>query len=85
MPGRSGQVREAAIPALRQNLNTATHEVERAADPQTTAMIRVVAWVSLGALRPSENDFAMLRLMLLALLPQIGGIVLMIGRLGPQN
>jgi hypothetical protein len=40
-------------------------------------MIRVVA-----ERRPTENDFAMLRLMLLTLLPQVGGILLMIGRLG---
>jgi hypothetical protein len=29
---------------------------------------------------PSENDFAMLRLMLLRLLPQLGGLLLMIAR-----
>jgi len=31
-------------------------------------------------LRPSGDDFIMLRLILLALLPQIGGILLMVGR-----
>jgi hypothetical protein len=31
-------------------------------------------------LRPTPEDFAMLRLVLLALLPQIGGILLMVGR-----
>ena len=31
-------------------------------------------------LRPTLEDFAMLRLVLLALLPQIGGILLMVGR-----
>jgi hypothetical protein len=31
-------------------------------------------------LTPTGADFAMLRLILLALLPQIGGILLMIGR-----
>jgi hypothetical protein len=34
----------------------------------------------MGMLQPTENDFAMLRLTLLALLPQIGGILLMVGR-----
>jgi hypothetical protein len=29
-------------------------------------------------LQPTSNDFAMLRLVLLALLPQIGGILLMV-------
>ena len=31
-------------------------------------------------IRPAANDFAMLRLILLALLPQIGGILLMVSR-----
>ena len=33
-----------------------------------------------GWLRPTMEDFAMLRLVLLALLPQIGGILLLVGR-----
>jgi hypothetical protein len=39
-----------------------------------------VAWASHGALKPIGDDFAMLRLVLLALLPQIGRILLMVGR-----
>jgi hypothetical protein len=35
-----------------------------------------------GGLTPSEADLAMVRLLLLALLPQIGGILLMVGRGG---
>jgi hypothetical protein len=31
-------------------------------------------------LQPANNDFAMLRLVLLTLLPQIGGILLMVAR-----
>jgi hypothetical protein len=42
--------------------------VGQTADPQTDAAIRIVAWASLGALQPTGNDFAMLRLFLLALL-----------------
>jgi len=61
-------------------LDAAMHSVEKTADPQTDAAIRIVAWVSRGALQPSGNDFAMLRLVLLAMLPQIGGILLMVGR-----
>jgi hypothetical protein len=78
--GRFCREREAAVTERRQALDVAMRSVEQAADPQTEASIRIVAWASMGALRPTENDFAMLRLMLLALLPQIGGIVLMIGR-----
>ena len=51
-----------------------------AADPQTEAAIRIVAWLSGGTVPPRENDFAMLRLILLSLLPQLGGILLMVGR-----
>jgi hypothetical protein len=47
-------------------------------DPKTEAAIRVVAWVSGGHLHPTGDDFAMLLLILLALLPQLGGILLMV-------
>ena len=50
------------------------------ADPQTEAASRIVAWASLGAVKPSGNDFAMLRLLLLSLLPQAGGLILLVAR-----
>ncbi len=53
--------------------------VGQAADPPDAA-IRILAWVTHGALNPTGDDFAMLRLVLLALLPQIGGILLMVAR-----
>jgi hypothetical protein len=54
--------------------------VAQTADPQTEAAIKLVAWVSHGFVTPQADDFAMLRLVLLALLPQFGGILLMVGR-----
>jgi len=78
--GKFCREREATVNERRQALDAAMHSVERTADPQTDAAIRIVAWVSRGALQPTDNDFAMLRLVLLALLPQIGGILLMVGR-----
>jgi hypothetical protein len=78
--GKFCREREAAVNERRQALDIALRTVEQTADPQTQAAIHIVAWASLGALRPSADDFAMLRLMLLALLPQIGGILLMVGR-----
>jgi hypothetical protein len=78
--GKFCREREAAVNERRQTLDTAMRSVERTADPQTDAAIRIVAWLSRGALRPSDDDFAMLRLVLLALLPQIGGILLMVSR-----
>ncbi len=78
--GKFCREREAAVNERRQALDAAMHSVEKTADPQTEAAIRIVAWVSRGVLQPTDNDFAMLRLVLLALLPQIGGILLMVGR-----
>jgi hypothetical protein len=78
--GKFCREREAAVNERRQAMDVAMHSVEKTADPQTEAAVRVVAWVSRGLLQPTDNDFAMLRLVLLALLPQIGGILLMVGR-----
>ncbi len=77
--GRFCREREAAVAERQQAVVAAMNSVERIADPQTDAAIRLVAWLSHGALQPTGNDFAMLRLVLLALLPQIGGILLMVG------
>jgi hypothetical protein len=78
--GRFCRDREAAVAERRQILDSAMASVGRTADPQSDAAIRLVAWVSRGMLHPAADDFAMLRLVLLALLPQIGGILLMVGR-----
>jgi hypothetical protein len=78
--GKFCREREAAVNERRQALDTAMQAVGQTADPQTEAAIRIVAWASHGALQPTSSDFAMLRLVLLAMLPQIGGILLMVGR-----
>src|SRR5262245_53497769 len=78
--GKFCREREAAVNERRLALDTAMQAVAQTADPQTDAAIRMVLWASHGALQPTGNDFAMLRLFLLALLPQIGGILLMVGR-----
>jgi hypothetical protein len=83
--GKNCRQREDEVQLPRQKVEAAMHGVEQTADPQTQAAIRVVAWVSLGTLRPTENDFSMLRLLLLSLLPQLGGVLLMIGRLAPAR
>ena len=78
--GKFCREREAAVAERRQILDTAMSSVEQSADPQTNAAIKLVTWISDGLLRPAAEDFAMLRLILLALLPQIGGILIMVGR-----
>ena len=78
--GKFCREREAAVAERRQILDSAMTSVGQAADPQTDAAIKLVTWGSRGLLRPGPEDFAMLRLILLALLPQIGGILIMVGR-----
>lgn len=78
--GRFCREREQAVTERQRALDAALSSVEHAADPQTDAAIKIVAWLSAGTAKPAADGFAMLRLMLLALLPQIGGILLMIGR-----
>jgi hypothetical protein len=78
--GKFCREREAAVAERRQALDSASASVGQSADAQSDAAIRLVTWVSHGMLRPTLEDFAMLRLVLLALLPQIGGILLLIGR-----
>src|SRR5258705_6211267 len=74
--GKFCRERELAVNERRQALDTAMQAVGQTADPQTDAAIRIVAWATHRALQPTGNDFAMLRLVLLALLPQIGRILL---------
>jgi hypothetical protein len=78
--GKFCREREAAVVERRQVLDTAVASVGQSADAQSDAAIKLVSWLSHGWLRPTMEDFAMLRLVLLALLPQIGGILLLIGR-----
>jgi hypothetical protein len=78
--GKFCREREAAVAERRQILDAAMVPVRQTADPQMDAAIKIVAWVTFGTLRPTGDDFAMLRLVLLALLPQLGGILLMVSR-----
>jgi hypothetical protein len=66
-------------------LDAATQSVAQAADPQTVTAIKLVSWVTHGAVSPNENDFNMLRLMLLCLLPQLGGVLLLVARTGARR
>jgi hypothetical protein len=78
--GRYCREREQAVVDRRQALDAAMQTVAQAADPQALAAIKLVAWISHGAISPSENDFDMLRLALLCLLPQLAGVLIMVGR-----
>ena len=78
--GKFCREREQAVNDRRQSLDSALRTVEYNADPQTQAAIRIVTWLSAGTVKPNGDDFGLLRLILLTLLPQIGGVLLMIGR-----
>jgi hypothetical protein len=78
--GKFCREREAAVNERRSALDAAASVASRTADPQTEAASRIIVWLSAGLIKPSWDDFAILRLMLLALLPQVGGVLLMIGR-----
>jgi hypothetical protein len=78
--GKNCRAREDAVSDRRKALDAALATVEQSADPQIENAARVVSWVSAGLVRPSPNDLAMLRLILLAGLPQVGGILLMVAR-----
>jgi hypothetical protein len=78
--GKNCRAREEAVIERRRLFDQAMAQIVQSADPQIVAASQVVVWLSFGTMRPDGNDFAMLRLILLALLPQIGGILLMIAR-----
>jgi hypothetical protein len=78
--GRFCREREALVAERRQLLDAAMTSVGQAADPQTDASDQAGRVISGGMVRPAPEDFAMLRLILLALLPQIGGMLLLIRR-----
>jgi hypothetical protein len=59
-------------------LGVARSAVAAGADPQSQMTARLVAWLS--PWRPSGDDLALLRLSLLTLIPQLGGLVLLAGR-----
>ena len=61
-------------------MEAAKQTVAQAADPQAVAVTKLVSWVTAGAISPSENDFGMPRLTLLCLVPQLGGLLVMVAR-----
>jgi hypothetical protein len=58
----------------------ATSKVAAHAKPESADFAKLVAWLSIGAVRPSADDFDMVWLFFRTLLPQVGGLVLMLAR-----
>ncbi|WP_316178339.1 MULTISPECIES: hypothetical protein [unclassified Bradyrhizobium] len=78
--GRFCREREYTVTEARHALEVTVTNVGKTADPQAAAMVQLVTWASAGHVTPTEGDVGMLRLILMSLLPQIGGILLMLGR-----
>jgi hypothetical protein len=72
--------RQDAVADKQKKLEDARKAIADQADPQTKQMAKLVAWLTQGRLAPSADDLAMFRLTLLTLLPQVGGLVLMVAR-----
>jgi hypothetical protein len=53
---------------------------QRRGGPADRRRVKLIRWVTRGSVRPPADDFEMLRLFLMTLLPQLGGLVLMVAR-----
>jgi hypothetical protein len=78
--GKFCREREALVAERRRLLDAAMTSAGQVADPQTDASIKLLAWITGGIMRPGPEDFSMFRLIMFALLPQIGGLLLLVGR-----
>lgn len=83
--GRICREREQLVNDRQRVLDAALSSVEHASDPQADVAIKIVTWLSVGRLKPTADDFTMLRLVLVALLPQLGGLLLMISGRARRN
>jgi hypothetical protein len=72
--------REQDVAELKGQPAEAQKKVAAQAKPESADFAKLVAWVSMGALRPAADDFDMLWLLFRTLLPQVGGLVLMLAR-----
>jgi hypothetical protein len=60
----------------------ATAKVVAQARPESTDFAKLVTWISRGAVQPGAEDFTNRWLLFRTLLPQVGGLVLMLARRG---
>jgi hypothetical protein len=74
------KTRQAEVTKLEANQTQAAAKVAAQAKPESADFAKLVAWVSRGAIQPGTDDFTNLWLLFRTLLPQIGGLVLMLAR-----
>jgi hypothetical protein len=58
----------------------ARRNVAEQADPQVSKSAALIEWLTLGRLKSSPDDIAMWRLLLMVLLPQLGGLLFWVAR-----
>jgi hypothetical protein len=74
------QSRQAEVTKLEGKQTLATIKVASQAKPESADFAKLVAWLSNDTLHPGADDFDMLGLFFRTLLPQVGGLVLMLAR-----
>jgi len=74
------QSRQGEVTKLEAKQIQATNKVAAQAKPESTDFADLVAWGSRGTVQPTTKDFDMLWLFFRTLLPQLGGLVLMLAR-----
>jgi hypothetical protein len=74
------QSRQAEVSKLEAKQTLATVKVAAQARPESADFADLVAWASMGTVRPTVKDFDMLWLFFRTFLPQVGGLVLMLAR-----
>ena len=74
------QSRQAEVAKLEAKQTQVTNKVVAQAKPESADFAKLVMWLSNGALHPGADDFDMLWLFFRTLLPQVGGLVLMLAR-----
>jgi hypothetical protein len=74
------QSRQAEVSKLEAKQTQAINKVAAQAKPEGADFAKLVAWVSNGHLHPGPKDFDLLWLFFRTLLPQVGGLVLMLAR-----
>jgi len=74
------KLRQDEVTKLEARQTQVTNKVAAQAKPESTDFAKLVVWLSNGALHPGADDFDMLWLFFRTLLPQVGGLVLMLAR-----
>jgi hypothetical protein len=74
------QQRQNQVIEAEHKLDAARAPVVAIARPESADFARLVTWATRGLVAPTADDFGMLRLLLRTLLPQVGGVVLLLAR-----